>query len=127
MRMRVLSNRSCLQARLVSRVLWPVLAVVAACLALSTASTSAAPTPRTACTRYAAPWGTSNAPGTKRRPFNTAQRLVDSLRGGETGCLRGGSYPTPSGGLYIHSSGFTLRSYPGERATLHGITYLLGA
>jgi Right handed beta helix region len=79
------------------------------------------------CTRYAAPWGTSTAPGTNRRPFKTAQRLVDSLHGGETGCLRGGSYTTPAGGLYIHSSGLTLRSYPGERASLHGITYLLGA
>ena len=127
MRIQLISNGSWLQARLVAGLLGPVLAAAGVCVALTSASPSAATTQRTACTRYAAPWGTSTAPGTKRRPFKTAQRLVDSLHGGETGCLRGGSYTTPEGGLYIHSSGLTLRSYPGERASLHGIVYLLRA
>ncbi|MDP9223624.1 MAG: right-handed parallel beta-helix repeat-containing protein, partial [Actinomycetota bacterium] len=85
---------------------------------------SAARGPRATCTKYASPSGADASRGTKRRPYKTAQRLVDSLHRGQTGCLRGGSYEIP-GGLEIHRSDFTLRSYPGEDATLHGITEVL--
>lgn len=47
---------------------------------------------------------------------------MDSLHRGETGCLRGGNYRISAIGLQILRSGFTLRSYPGERATLDGDT-----
>jgi hypothetical protein len=69
--------------------------------------------------------GSGAAPGTKDHPFRTVQRLVDSLRRGEIGCLRGGSYRIPRSGLEIRRRGFTLRSYPGERATIKGITEIL--
>jgi hypothetical protein len=50
---------------------------------------------------------------------------VDSLHRGEIGCLRGGTYRIPGGMLVIRRSGFTLRSYPGERATIRGNTQVL--
>ncbi len=61
----------------------------------------------------------------------SAQRLVDSLAPGETGCLRGGSYGD-GGEVYVldpargGSAGapITVRSYPGERAKLVGIVIL---
>jgi hypothetical protein len=79
------------------------------------------------CTRYAAPGGSDTGPGTAARPFKTAQRLADSLRAGQTGCLRAGSY-RPSSGIFAltlaHGGSLrapiTIRSYPGERAKLVG-------
>jgi hypothetical protein len=53
------------------------------------------------------------------------QRLADTLGSGQTGCLRGGSYSTTS--TYILNAtrgGYRLRSYPGERARLIGITMI---
>lgn len=41
----------------------------------------------------------------------------DSLASGETGCLRAGTYST--GSIDFSSSGATLASYPGERATIN--------
>jgi hypothetical protein len=79
------------------------------------------------CSRYAAPSGSDSGPGTRKRPFETPQRLVESLRPGQTGCLRGGVYETDDG--YIleferagrRSAPITVRSHPGERARLKGI------
>jgi hypothetical protein len=80
------------------------------------------------CGRYAAPWGDDRARGTKTRPFRTAQRLVDALRRGETGCLRAGEYE--AGGedyvLTFPRAGTARRpirisSARGELATLKGI------
>lgn len=83
------------------------------------------------CTRYASPVGRDGAAGTKARPFKTAQRLADSLRPGQVGCLRGGVYDDASDGyvLKIERGGrpgapIRLRSYPGERAKLLGTVYL---
>ena len=81
------------------------------------------------CTRFAAPGGGDSQSGTKQRPFATAQRLVASLRPGDTGCLRSGTYNqrSPAGYvLYVEHGGapgapITLRSFPGERAKLIGI------
>jgi parallel beta-helix repeat protein len=50
-----------------------------------------------------------------------AQRLVDSLDRGQTGCLRGGLY---EGSVRIATSGITLTSYEGERATVKGRFYV---
>jgi Right handed beta helix region len=127
MRIHPVYHGSWLQARLLAPPLVTVLAAAGVCVALTSGSPSAAAAARTVCTWYAAPWGTTAAPGTKRGPFKTAQRLVDALHSGETGCLRGGIYTTPEDGLDIRSSGLTLRSYPGERARLHGTVYLLRA
>lgn len=85
----------------------------------------------TACTRYASPAGNDRARGTKAAPFKTPQRLVDSLRPGQTGCLRGGRYDEGEDG-YIMRVGhggrqgapIRLRSHPGERALLYGTTYI---
>lgn len=78
------------------------------------------------CSRFAAPEGGDSHRGTKRRPFKTAQRLADSLRPGQTGCLRGGTYSASDEFVVRVERGgqpgarITLRSYPGERATLLG-------
>jgi Right handed beta helix region len=83
------------------------------------------------CTRYASVRGSDSARGTKSRPFRTAQRLVDSLRPGQTGCLRGGTYSDDDGDyvLTFERAGrpgapITIRSHPGERARLVGTVYV---
>jgi nitrous oxidase accessory protein NosD len=73
------------------------------------------------CTKYAAPDGSDAAAGTLSMPFRTAQRLAESLAPDEVGCLRGGRYSVASGYvLDLDSGGYTLASYPGERARLVG-------
>ncbi len=81
------------------------------------------------CTRFAAEHGSDKARGTWRHPFRTAQRLARSLRRGETGCLRRGTYTaTDDEGfvLTIRASGITIMSYPGERALLKGLVEVPG-
>jgi hypothetical protein len=75
-----------------------------------------------ACTRIASTDGSDSAPGTEAQPYRTAQRLVDSLAPGETGCLRAGTYAE---NVTISGSGsagapLTITSSPGERATIAG-------
>ena len=86
---------------------------------------------RDACTRYAAPGGSDSSRGTKRRPFRTAQRLADSLRPGQIGCLRGGVYGQADDRYVLklerggrRGTPLTIRSYPGERATLVGAVWI---
>lgn len=49
---------------------------------------------------------------------------MESLAAGQTGCLRGGDYSGPDNGaavpsaIYLDDANSTLRSYPGERATV---------
>jgi hypothetical protein len=76
----------------------------------------------------AAAGGSDDNPGTVLAAFRTVQRLADSLLPGQTGCLRGGVYAAASGGQVLQPSHggttgapITIRSYPGERATLVGI------
>jgi len=74
------------------------------------------------CDRVASPSGSDSAAGTEAQPFESAQKLVDSLGAGQTGCLRAGNY---SGNVKLTTSGaagapLTLTSYPGERARLVG-------
>jgi len=81
------------------------------------------------CTRYADPHGRDSSRGTRSDPFRTAQRLADSLRPGQTGCLRRGTYDDTDDGyvLRIDHGGeagkpIMIRSFPGERARLVGTT-----
>jgi parallel beta-helix repeat protein len=74
------------------------------------------------CDRFASPLGLNTNPGTELLPYRTAQKLVNSLTAGQTGCLRGGPYP---GAVTIVRGGsegapVTLQSYPGERARVVG-------
>lgn len=80
------------------------------------------------CSRFAAPNGSDQASGTRERPYRTAQRLVDTLRPGETGCLRGGTYTAASGDYVLRFERpgasrrpVTISGAPGERARLRGI------
>jgi parallel beta-helix repeat protein len=75
------------------------------------------------CDRLASTSGDDRAPGTASRPFRSAERLVESLRPGQTGCLQGGTFEED---LAIERGGapgkpITLRSAPGRRATLVGV------
>jgi hypothetical protein len=75
------------------------------------------------CSLYASPGGSDAASGSVASPFRSAQKLVDALSAGQTGCLRGGSYSQSE--LAFHHGGaagaaVTLASYPGETATLTG-------
>lgn len=77
------------------------------------------------CAKFAAPGGSDAASGSEAAPFATPQKLADSLGAAETGCLRAGAYA--ASGAYALSPGhgdFTLRSYPGEEATLAGIVQI---
>ncbi len=74
------------------------------------------------CSLVASPSGSDGAAGTVTAPLRTAQKLTDSLAPGQTGCLRAGTYYE---NLRITSPGITLRSYPGETATVVGRMYLV--
>jgi nitrous oxidase accessory protein NosD len=78
--------------------------------------------PAVTCTRTASPAGSDSAAGTAASPYRTVQRLVDSLRPGQTGCLRAHTYAED---VRIDQGGragapVTLTSYPGERAAIRG-------
>jgi parallel beta-helix repeat protein len=80
----------------------------------------------TGCDRYASPAGSDSAAGTEGAPFRTAQQLANSLAAGQTGCLRAGTYPED---LTMRRGGrdgapLTLRSYPGEKATVKGAFWI---
>ena len=98
-------------------------AAVAAIAAYAVLAFAGAPAAFAAgCARVAATNGSDSAAGTQAQPFRSAQKLVDSLAAGETGCLRSGTY---SGNVKVTRSGasgapITLTSYPGERATVAG-------
>ncbi len=51
------------------------------------------------------------------KPGGRLQRFADTLKVGETGCLRRGVY---EGGVDLRKPQVTLRSYPGKRATISG-------
>ncbi len=64
----------------------------------------------------ASPSGSDSSPGAESSPYRSAQKLVQSLSAGQTGCLRQGTYTGSD--LFLDAPGATLRSYPGERATI---------
>lgn len=82
------------------------------------------------CDKVASPRGSDRNAGRRAAPYRTAERLVHALAPGQTGCLRGGRYHRAEGSpvvLSIRRSGrpgapIVLRSYPGERARIAGIT-----
>lgn len=85
------------------------------------------------CDRQAAPWGSDrHGRGTARRPFATVRRLAAALRPGQTGCLRAGRYGGLTTWHELRVSGrpgrpVTIRSYPGETATIVGYVVLDGS
>ena len=91
------------------------------------AATIACPPTTVTCDKVAAPNGSDSASGTLLAPYQTAQKLASSLAAGMTGCLRGGRYSSSSYVLDLSKGGYTLRSYPGERATLVGTVQLRNA
>lgn len=80
------------------------------------------------CDKFAAPNGSDGAAGTAASPYRTAQKLQDSLRPGQVGCLRPGA--TFTGRLRANTSGrvgapITMTSGPGTgRATILGEIYI---
>jgi parallel beta-helix repeat protein len=90
------------------------LLVASAAAALAIASPAGA---SPSCKRVASPKGSDSAAGTVASPFKSGQKLASSLRPGQTGCFRAGSF---SGPISVGVPNITLTSYPGERATLVG-------
>jgi hypothetical protein len=56
--------------------------------------------PAAECTSYVSPSGSDSNPGTKARPWRTAQRAFDAVEAGQTICFRGGIYPMVASGRY---------------------------
>ncbi len=95
--------------------------------ALAAAGCMGASASANGCSRVAATSGSDRARGTAAHPFRSVQRLLDGLRPGQTGCVRGGTYResvTVGHGGTSSTLRVTLESYPGERATLVGRLYL---
>ena len=111
-----------------------IVVLALASLAMGAAPAAAAPVAGT-CTVYASPTGNDAAAGTAAAPFRTFKRLADALAPGSVGCLRAGTYAPPPGvdGVTLNKGGTTaapatLRSAPGEAATVEGrIVLALGA
>jgi hypothetical protein len=78
--------------------------------------------PKGACDRVASPRGSNGNRGTATSPYATVAKLANSLRAGQTGCLRAGVY---RGRVKVSKGGrsgapTTIRSAPGERVTVLG-------
>ena len=104
------------------RMLALLFAVPALGAALSTPSALAGD----GCTLYASPSGSDAAAGSAAAPLRSAQKVLDSLGAGETGCLRAGTYTED---VRVNRGGrdgapITLQSAPGERAKLVGRLYV---
>ena len=103
-----------------------VAAAAAATAVVALANTGDEPAPEVSaagvCDRVASPRGSDANRGTATRPYRTAAKLANSLRPGQTGCLRTGVY---RGRVKIRRGGRSgaptrIRSHPGERATVRG-------
>ncbi len=64
---------------------------------------------------YVSPAGDDSAAGTVDAPWKTVQHAVASAARGDVINLRAGSY---NGGIYVETPDITIRSFPGERATI---------
>jgi Right handed beta helix region len=88
------------------------------------AASASVATVRVGCSMYASPTGSdATGTGSLSSPFRTAQRLVKSLRPGDTGCLNAGAYTVGTygvNGLGGFHSDTTLSSTPGQTATISG-------
>jgi len=89
---------------------------------------SPSPTPSPSCTRYVAPTGSDENPGTLDGPWATPHKARDEATPGDTVCFRAGTYPLKQFVYFNRSAGrpdapITYRSYPGETATfLYDVT-----
>jgi hypothetical protein len=93
--------------------------LLAALLGVAALTLSVSPGPAHAasgCSKVASPSGSDSATGSESAPYRSVQQLVDSLSPGQTGCLRQGTYGGDQ--VFMHQPDVTLRSYPGERATI---------
>ncbi|MGH2980183.1 MAG: right-handed parallel beta-helix repeat-containing protein, partial [Solirubrobacterales bacterium] len=79
-------------------------------------------TSKVACDRVASPLGSNSNPGTVTKPYATVERLANSLRSGQTGCLRAGVYQRDVKVTRGGAAGAptTITSFPSERATVAG-------
>jgi hypothetical protein len=108
----------------------PIAAVVLGLIVLAVLQVGSSGAKSSLCRRYAAPSGSDSNSGSLSAPYQSAQRLADSLSPGQTGCLRAGTYdPKTIYVLNLDNGGtgaapITIRSYPGERAILIGIIQL---
>lgn len=107
-------------ARLLMRLTSSVLAAAATVAALAACGASPATSSASVrCDQYAEPGA------------GTVARLADKLKPGQTGCLRGGAYRGTGYDGYVlrperggkRRRPITIRSAPGERASLRGIVY----
>jgi hypothetical protein len=105
------------------RALLLLAATSAACVTALGSGTSGA---TTICDLVASPSGSDSAPGTAAAPFQTAQKLVNSLAPGQTGCLEGGTYDEDVTLRHGGTAGaaVTITSYPGQTATILGRLYV---
>jgi hypothetical protein len=90
--------------------------------ALAVAVLGGTPATAAACDKVASPLGSDAFAGTTAQPYATAEHLANSLKAGQTGCLRAGVF---QGDVRVTSGGSasaptTVTSYPGERATVVG-------
>jgi parallel beta-helix repeat protein len=98
------------------------LVLSAGALAVGTAPTSATVT----CDRFAATTGSDAGAGTSAAPYRTAQKLLDSLTAGQTGCLATGTYTE---NVRVNHGGqagspISLMSSPGGVANVVGRFYV---
>ena len=74
------------------------------------------------CEKFVSPLGSNDGSGTATEPYLTVDKLANSLRAGDTGCLRAGVYDEDveitRGGTAEAPT--TITSFPGERATVVG-------
>ncbi len=98
--------------------------------ATTAAGTAAARAPHASkhCDLVASPAGHNRASGSAKHPVRSLGRLVRGLHHGQTGCLLGGTYRgATSRQLKLGRRGVTLRSFPGERATVRGAVWVAGS
>src|SRR5688500_13484263 len=84
------------QARPRARGAASIAAAAAATALVAMAGTSAPAAADVTGDRVASKSGSDTAAGTLSSPYRTAQKLVDSLSSGQTGCLRQGTYADAS-------------------------------
>jgi parallel beta-helix repeat protein len=104
-----------------------VLAAAATALGVSALGFGASPGAATVtCDLYAATTGSDAAAGSSAAPFRTAQKLLDNLGAGQTGCLAAGTYAEDLRVNHGGAPGSPLRlaSAPGQRATVVGRLYV---
>jgi Right handed beta helix region len=105
----------------------PAVVCGGACWVVPAASSSAP-----ICDRVAAPGGADSAAGSQTAPFRTLTRLERSLSPGQTGCLRAGTYGSPSTEHSLSASGargapVTITAYRGDRPKVRGYVVVQGS